>query len=697
MHRRDGCIAALLCALASALGREYDSDRAPQAVVKLGHSMLPACSGCTTERAANGEVSYTRTYRGTTACSFMKVHFADFRLPPGALVRVCGRPRADGSRECYSYDDSGGMRTVDAGEDGVSRFAAMSIDGTLLTVSLVLMPGTIWGSSNSVTLDNIIEVLDTMHGADGGRRPQELSGCGTMDYRDAACYRSQLPEHYSTSMAVARVFVGLTGKVCSAWRVTRNNLVLTAEHCIGSLQILQSAEFHFNYQQSACLPFGQGESSAVIKVLGRLVLRADSEMDFSLVTLREQDYQRLRQWQGPNGERIGHMDFAEQEPAVGTSVYIPQFPLGQPKKIAVMEDTPSGFCEVQEMERRDGHHRMGYRCDTEGGSSGAPVVQSFDHKVVALHTHGGCQPDKVNNATNIGTKISHIRLSIAEYLAETKWPTGFPGESRLPSTRYPSTWFPTAAGPGSYPTGFPRTKFPLGPTEPTGFPSLWPGGLPLTGFPSRRPSGFPSGYPRTGFPRTGFPSSGFPSSGFPSSGFPSSGFPSSGFPSSSFPTSPPSGLPSGVPTTGMPTQAGATPVPVSGPPSSSPSGFPAGPSRTPSTPPTAVPSAPPRTPTGFPSRAPTPPTGFPSGFPTGFPSGWPSRWPTGWPVRPPTGAPSSTTVAPTRGPWAWILSLPPYAAVPWHPLTLFPRQTRPRATAQPSRVPRQQPPTLEPR
>ncbi|TQD43599.1 hypothetical protein FKV25_10165 [Lysobacter aestuarii] len=50
---------------------------------------------------------------------------------------------------------------------------------------------------------------------------------------------------------------------------------------------------------------------------------------------------------------------------------------------------------------------MGYTCDTEGGSSGSPVISRASNKVIALHHLGGCN--------NQGAKISRIWPQVASY------------------------------------------------------------------------------------------------------------------------------------------------------------------------------------------------------------------------------------------------------------------------------------------
>jgi len=55
---------------------------------------------------------------------------------------------------------------------------------------------------------------------------------------------------------------------------------------------------------------------------------------------------------------------------------------------------------------------VGYNADTQGGSSGSPVLSATDNAVVALHHCGGCQ----NVAVDVRDVISSLKtkgISIA--------------------------------------------------------------------------------------------------------------------------------------------------------------------------------------------------------------------------------------------------------------------------------------------
>eukprot|EP01062_Namystynia_karyoxenos_P058613 TRINITY_DN50132_c0_g1_i1.p1 TRINITY_DN50132_c0_g1~~TRINITY_DN50132_c0_g1_i1.p1 ORF type:complete len:607 (+),score=69.31 TRINITY_DN50132_c0_g1_i1:100-1821(+) len=545
-------------------------DAVPSTLVEYSDSISPNCAGCTVDTPAG---THSRTYQAGSACDQMKVHFSAFSIPSGAKVSVCGADRS----ECYTYHgDNSGTYTVDksVGEDGQECFGAMSVDGTEVIVTLTVPPAILhlWDAgAHAVTVKSITEIGEGE--ADASQRAARAqSVCGAPGYRDVMCYRLPNPIHYRNSRAVARLLVGMTGASCTAWRLTTNNLMITNEHCLGGQEELQSAEVQFNFQRAGC---GRGTGVAVtVKVTAHQLLTVDEmdRLDFALFRLTEAGFERVRQF--------GWLSISPDEPRLSTRIYIPQHPSGERKQLAIVENTFSGFCEIRDMHpqgNRDwAHYKMGYRCDTQGGSSGAPIIRTSDHMVVGLHSNAGCAAGAFTTGTNKGTKISHIRLLLLSrgWLTETGYPTQWPGTTAYPRTRYPSSRWPThwPGVPSRFPSGFPSTGFPRasGPTEyPTGFPSMWPTGWPVpSGFPSRTPTGYPSGFPKP----TGFPSRW------------------------------PTGFPSRSPIV--------------------PTGYPTFPTRYPAFP------------TGFPTQYPLNPSGYPTGFPRP-PTGWPSRYPTRWP----TGAP----------------------------------------------------------
>ena len=75
---------------------------------------------------------------------------------------------------------------------------------------------------------------------------------------------------------------------------------------------------------------------------------------------------------------------------IDEQIYIPQHPNGRPKEISIFDsDQLGGDYKVGGYSIACSPNDMQYTCDTEGGSSGSPVISKDTQKVVALHHCGG--------------------------------------------------------------------------------------------------------------------------------------------------------------------------------------------------------------------------------------------------------------------------------------------------------------------
>jgi V8-like Glu-specific endopeptidase len=70
----------------------------------------------------------------------------------------------------------------------------------------------------------------------------------------------------------------------------------------------------------------------------------------------------------------------------------------------------SGNCAVDDPSYNgyDLHTDVSYHCDTEGGSSGSPVISRETNRVIALHHFGGCP--------NSGVRIDLIYRQVSGLL-----------------------------------------------------------------------------------------------------------------------------------------------------------------------------------------------------------------------------------------------------------------------------------------
>jgi serine protease len=350
-------------------------------------------------RAAAAQAQELRLQRTVEkpGAEYIKVHFSEFQLPAGAYLLVAS---ADG-REVYRYDASheGGSapRTFDpaTGEDGRSRFSAMSVFGDKAVLTLVVPAGVHWEPQHGVK----VERFHAGYGvADFARRVSPLSVCGTDERRDAVCFATSHPTPFDRSRPVARLIMGGSG-LCTGWRVGASNHLFTNNHCFSTQATLTNTEVWFNYQNTTC---GGSTLGNVVKVTGGSLLKTDAALDYSLFTVN--NFASIASF--------GHFGLDPREPVLGEQIYIPGHGEGKPKQIALNSDKNSGgLCQIDNASRQGTGSAtdtdVGYYCDTMGGNSGSPVVAARNQNVIALHHLGGCM--------NSGAKISKIWPQVASF------------------------------------------------------------------------------------------------------------------------------------------------------------------------------------------------------------------------------------------------------------------------------------------
>ncbi|MGR5285539.1 PKD domain-containing protein [Vibrio maritimus] len=324
--------------------------------------------------------------------SFIKVHFRDVVLVEGAAIEVVS---SDGSeRYVYSAKHNTPM-TIDSsqGDDGVTQFAAMSIAGDAVEVALI--------GEGSAVVDYIQvglpqgQLEQVINASPSG----EESICGSDNKQAVACFDDKYGKEVAHSKPVARILIG-GRSLCTAWRVGPNNHMMTNNHCIESASEAANTEVWFNYQLNQC----GGSRGTVVKVQADKLLETGYDLDFSLFTVK--NFSTI--------QSFGYLGLDPRIPSLLETIYIPQHPGGRLKELGV--ETDSGArCVVDRpvTNGRGSNTDSGYLCDTEGGSSGSPVLAASSHRVVALHHLGGCY--------NKGAHISKIWPLVSSH-----FPAGVP-------------------------------------------------------------------------------------------------------------------------------------------------------------------------------------------------------------------------------------------------------------------------------
>lgn len=327
---------------------------------------------------------------------YVKVHLRRLVLPPGDYLTVSD----PAGREVHRYQSagpaggqwamsvSGDTAVVElhrTGPDPLGLGAALSPGAVVDRVARGLAPGE----------PRPVPAVPAEPAAPAARSPESI--CGRNDAQDAVCYRSSRPTIYRHTKPVARLLIdGI--ELCTAFRVGPGNRLLTNHHCLASSGQAARTEVWFNYQCASC---GGWAVFHPTKVRGDRVLGTDRVLDYTLFTV--DSFKSV--------EKFGFLELASRPARAGQELYIPQHPAGQPTRVALGSDAdPGGSCAVADPQA----HGYGwftdvsYYCDTQGGSSGSPVLTRDRHRVVALHHLGGCP--------NSGVRIDLIRDRIAGLL-----------------------------------------------------------------------------------------------------------------------------------------------------------------------------------------------------------------------------------------------------------------------------------------
>jgi hypothetical protein len=213
--------------------------------------------------------------------------------------------------------------------------------------------------------------------------------CTTDDTREAKCYQDTEPEAYDNARAVARLL--LSGSAhCTGWLVGSAGHLMTNEHCITSQTQLNSIDFEFMAEGPDCQTDCSSSLACpgVIEASGGTFVTDDAALDYALVI------PDTATGTGTNlPDTYGYMRLRTTGAVLNERIYHPQHPAGWGKRFGMessyVEDVNlGGYCyatSLDEVPCSGGPGDIGYWTDTQGGSSGSPVLGYSDHKIVAIH------------------------------------------------------------------------------------------------------------------------------------------------------------------------------------------------------------------------------------------------------------------------------------------------------------------------
>jgi len=320
--------------------------------------------------------------------TYIKVHVGALRLAPGDFVTVSS---PDG-RESYRYDrDLDRATSSDYTTDGQPGFWAMSVEGDTAVVTL---------HSSRARNAGVVTIDRFWRGYDQAEITQYnvslMSVCSTDARRDVVCYQTSHPAEYARGGAVARLLISGGGR-CTTWRVGNTNRMLTNKHCFSTQAAVSGSEMQFDYQCATC---GGANPGAGTKVSGATLYRvsggSSNQLDYTLYSVNN----------FANIQKFGTLYLATAATSTGTRIYIPGHGDGTAKRVAIYENAQNGpTCAVRNANYNTWN--ISYSCDTSGGNSGSPVLDS-SHRVVALHHLGGCPSNQGAKAHLIYNEIASL-------------------------------------------------------------------------------------------------------------------------------------------------------------------------------------------------------------------------------------------------------------------------------------------------
>lgn len=359
------------------IGEEFDSD------VNVANIYQTFEKKATTNHNEPQLVYKKEFYSKNSA--YIKLYFENFDLAPGDYVKITGTT----SKETIIYAEKG--KIVDSEKTMISDFWSRVLFDDKVVLEL-------YATENSKTHKGF-EIKKVAYGFSEEKIEEVLSEnsfiqksiCSSDNKERIACYQGT--EMYDKARAVCRLIIGGSSS-CTGWLLGSQGHLMTNNHCIGSASSARNTDFIFNYQRANCS--GNSDASRDVVASSSTFIKTNSRLDYTLVRLPS----------NPTG-RYGYLSLSQDIPRSGDRIYIPQHAGGRRKEISVRSDrdaTADGYSRVFQSSSGSGQ-QVRYYADTEGGSSGSPVLDFDSNLVIAIHNTGGCPNGSYGRCDNLISSI----------------------------------------------------------------------------------------------------------------------------------------------------------------------------------------------------------------------------------------------------------------------------------------------------
>nr|AIG55863.1 secreted protein [Achlya hypogyna] len=177
-----------------------------------------------------------------------------------------------------------------------------------------------------------------------------------------------------------------------------NQALLHSSHTsTGSQSDADNTQFQFVAESYLCDGILGAVCPGVTEAMSATLVRTNARLDYALLKLN-----------AALPAKYGYLQASTASISVGTAIYIPQHPRAGCKLISNLDDSkaPTTVTSIN-APGCSGKGGITYNADTDGGSSGSPVISVATNAVLALHYCGGA------SCMNTGMQMSRIIADLA--------------------------------------------------------------------------------------------------------------------------------------------------------------------------------------------------------------------------------------------------------------------------------------------
>lgn len=211
------------------------------------------------------------------------------------------------------------------------------------------------------------------------------------------CYEGSTIAEYALSSAAARI-----GGWGSCSLIGSENHVLTNNHVVESDPNLINGEIWFNWFNETCSSTSPVTEPVRLKP-GKVLKKGASsgDNDYALFTLDNFDYLNSNV-----KVLFGGLELRKNNPEKGEKIYIPQYGNGGLRPMHIGDTKNGEPAKILKIENNG--NKITYNADSQGGSSGSPVISRDDNKLIGLHWGGG--------NVNVGVSAQNLNFQLGHFI-----------------------------------------------------------------------------------------------------------------------------------------------------------------------------------------------------------------------------------------------------------------------------------------